>query len=93
MYYKEKDTISPFREDSPIVQSKKTWYGRVPSSTQFFSSVSLIFISVLGLSDIHIFSLTLLISDPVSINPFVFTLLANIHTYFFFRSIYSMYLY
>ena len=77
-YYKEKDTISLFREGTPIVHSKKTWYGRVPSSTHFISSVSVTCISCLGLSDIQIFSLTVLISDIVSIKPFVFTFTANI---------------
>ena len=80
-YYKEKDTRPPLREGTPLVHSTNPWYGRVPPSIYFISSSSVTCISGLELrklSDIQNFSLTVLISDPVSITPFVFTLLANI---------------
>ena len=77
-YYKEKDTRPLLREGTPLVHSTNPWYGRVPPSIHFISSYTVTCISGLELSDIQNFSLTVLISDPVSITPFVFTLLANI---------------
>ena len=57
-----------------MVNSTNPWYGRVPPSANFISSSSVTCNSGLGLSDFKNVSLTVLISDPVSINHFVFTL-------------------
>ena len=57
-----------------MVNSTNPWYGRVPQSAHFISSSSVICNSGLGLSNFKNVSLTVLISDPVSIDPFVFTL-------------------
>ena len=78
VHNKEKDTRPPLKGGTPLVHSTNPWYGRVPPTIHFISSSSVTCISGLELNDIQNLSLTVLISDPVSITSFVFTLLANI---------------